>query len=596
MTTEILRNAILEQPDELDTTSSTSSSTRSTSWTTHERGTVWEESLIFAPPQDVRFIALSATDRQPRPIGRVDARDPAPRDSQVDALRRGARCPLVHRLHADRAGALRPGDRMDWVRGNAGADDSGARAAGPPAAARRDAGGAAGTTWRLRGPRAGWRPGPWTTLFDELQSRRSSLPALVFSFSRKDCQRLAGRNQHRQLLDAAEQERMKGLQRELVELFQLDPGELRGEVFQLASRGVAYHHAGMMPIHKEVVERLFTSGLLKLLFTTETFALGINMPARTVVFASLRKFDGVSFDYLRTRDYLQMAGRAGRQGIDREGLVVTHLEPRDLEGAPVQRLFTGAPEPVQSRFRLSYATILHLFGARGREGVREAWEKSFNQFQHRAKSQKARARNRSVQNALVDAHIALLAELSYLRLEEDRAEGQAALTEHGRVARVFYGYELQVTEFLFRGVFENLPPRALAMIFVGLVHEDRRRDGGPRVPARLFGGVRRHVDQIVRSLTGAEARHRIPTPLKVPDWGLTEPALLWFDGATFDEIEEETGAGSGDLVRTFRMAVQLMRQTRRVLEREDATWETLGEALAGMNRREVDARQQLELG
>ena len=95
---------------------------------------------------------------------------------------------------------------------------------------------------------------------------------------------------------------MGELQEELIELFQLDPSELRGEVFQLAARGVAYHHAGMLPIHKEVVERLFTSGLLKLLFTTETFALGINMPARCVVFASLRTYDGPGYCTVKVRE------------------------------------------------------------------------------------------------------------------------------------------------------------------------------------------------------------------------------------------------------------------------------------------------------
>ena len=94
----------------------------------------------------------------------------------------------------------------------------------------------------------------------------------------------------------------------------------------MASRGSMYHHAGLLPIHKEIVERLFASGLIKLLFTTETFALGVNMPAKTVVFHQLKKFDGVAMNWLRTRDYYQMAGRAGRQGIDDVGHVVSRIE------------------------------------------------------------------------------------------------------------------------------------------------------------------------------------------------------------------------------------------------------------------------------
>ena len=91
---------------------------------------------------------------------------------------------------------------------------------------------------------------------------------------------------------------------------------------RLIRNGVAYHHAGMLPTLKEVVERLFASGLIQLLFTTETFAVGINMPACTVIFDSLEKYDGVSFRYLKAQEYHQMAGRAGRRGLDKVGRVI----------------------------------------------------------------------------------------------------------------------------------------------------------------------------------------------------------------------------------------------------------------------------------
>ncbi len=108
--------------------------------------------------------------------------------------------------------------------------------------------------------------------------------------------------------------------------------------------------------------------------------------------------------------------------------------------------------------------------------------------------------------------------------------------------------------------------------------------------------MRRHVDQIVRSLTGAEAAHGIPHPLKVPEWGLSPCVDRWYDGVPFDEIEEETGHTPGDVCRTFRMAIQLMRQVRRAVDPEDPLRDRLDEAVEAMNRREVDARHQLELG
>src|SRR5262249_21388280 len=164
-------------------------------------------------------------------------------------------------------------------------------------------------------------------------TRERLLPVLYFCFSRKEVEIKAEKNLQRNLLTRKEQSAIESLLAEICAKFELDPDADPGlrDIRMRALRGVGYHHAGMLPIHKEVVERLFTSGLIRMLFTTETFALGINMPARTVVFDALKKFDGVSFDYMRARDYLQMAGRAGRQGIDDKGLVIPIVEPEDLE-------------------------------------------------------------------------------------------------------------------------------------------------------------------------------------------------------------------------------------------------------------------------
>jgi superfamily II RNA helicase len=572
MTTEILRNAIFEDPgglhdvdyvifDEVHFMDDA------------ERGSVWEESLIFAPPE-IRFISLSAT------IANVDELGAWMREVRRQGLRivqsRRRPVPLEHRLHTTALG-LFDAKRLEWARRRAEAADQSRR--------RREL----GRRGRTRAPRPrGLAAEELDGLFDHLQ-KNGLLPTLAFSFSRRDCEKLALRNRRRTLLTEEEEARMDALQAELVRLFQLREGALDDEIFRLARHGVGYHHAGMLPIHKEVVERMFTSGLIKLLFTTETFALGINMPARTVVFSSLRKFDGESFGYLRTREFLQMAGRAGRQGIDAQGLVIAHLEPDDLEQAPLERLLSGRPEPVLSRFRLSYASILHLYGALGRERVHEAWQKSFNQFQHRAKSRKARERNQVRQREVVDAHLELLAELGYL----DRTGG---LLPRGGVARLLYGFELQITEMLFRGVLEPLPPKALGLVFVGLVHEERRRAGSVRPPARPFGGLRRQVDELVETLARSEQRYGIPVPLKAPDWGLCEAVDLWFDGRSLEELSETTGIPGGDLCRTFRLALQLVRQVRRTLDRRDDLHHRLGLVIEAMNREEVDARRQLELG
>ena len=581
MTTEILRNQIFESPaflhdvdyvifDEVHFMDD------------RERGTVWEESLIFAP-DTIRFVCLSATIRN---LDQLGAWIQELRHQDMTVVRESKRpVPLKHRLFTEKSGRFDLGRLKNVAKRELAEEES------KKAREKRERRGRG----RDRGGRRPFRQPPdIRPLLDELQDE-NNLPALVFSFSRKDCERLAHRAQKRDLLNAEEHRRMEALQRELVEAYQLNEGILEGEVMQLARRGLGYHHAGMLPIHKELVERMFTSGLLKMIFTTETFAIGINMPARTVVFANLKKFDGISMDYMRTRDYLQMAGRAGRQGIDKEGLVVSLLGPRDLADAPIQRLFEGSPEPVQSRFKLAYSTLLHLVAHMGRDHVHLAWEKSFNQFQHRSGSKKAREHNKRDQRRLVDAHLDFLEELGYF-VPEGPDTGRAGLTERGKVARTIYGYEVQVTELLFRGVLENLPPKALALVFTALVHEDRRREPAPRLPARLWGDLRKQVDRLVQQLIKVEARFGVPDPMRRPDWGLTRPLLDWMRGATLDELEERSDVGSGDFVRTLRMTVQLMRNVRRAV---DPAWDVhhaLDEALELLNRDEVDAARQLELG
>ena len=133
-------------------------------------------------------------------------------------------------------------------------------------------------------------------------------------------------------------------------------------------------------------------------------------------------------------------------------------------------------------------------------------------------------------------------------------------------------------------------------MFVGLVYEERRRGGGDYVSPRIFGGVRRHVDQVLRSLVRREAQFAIPVPMKTADWGLSPVVVAWIEGATFEQLEELTHVSPGDVCRTFRMALQLVRQVRRAI---DPAWDLadrLEQVVTAMNRDEVDARRQLEVG
>ena len=296
MTTEILRNAIFENPRELE----------DVEFAVFDevhylddllRGSVWEESLIFAPAT-MRFICLSATVPNIFELGKWLAEI---RPHPIEVVESKVRpVPLHHRIWS-LSGEVGEADDVDRLRRNAQAASGGGRKP------RRGARG--GREERRGGPRPRFEdPALATERLLDLVQDKGELPVLVFAFSRKDCERLARRNARRDLLTPAERNQMLALQKELLASFQLDERELQGELLTMGRRGIGFHHAGVLPIHKELVERMFTSGLLKMLFTTETFALGINMPARTVVFHSLSKFDGIEMNWLRCREYRRWRG------------------------------------------------------------------------------------------------------------------------------------------------------------------------------------------------------------------------------------------------------------------------------------------------
>jgi superfamily II RNA helicase len=271
------------------------------------------------------------------------------------------------------------------------------------------------------------------------------------------------------------------------------------------------------------------------------------------------------------------------------------LGMRDLKEAPLKRILEGQPEAVQSRFRLSYSTLLHLVGHMGRAHIHEAWEKSFNRYQHRKKSKKAREHNAREEARLVNAHLDFLAELGYFN-EESAETGRAELTGRGKIGRTIYGFEIQITELIYRGVLENQPAKALCIVFCALIHEERGRDAPPRLPERLWGDLRNRTDRLIHDMSKVEARFGIPTPMRTADWGMTRPLLDWMRGASLEEIEERMEKGAGDFVRTLRMTVQLLRNTRRSIDKAWDLYDRLDEAIQLINRDEVDAARQLELG
>uniref|UniRef100_W5MVR7 Exosome RNA helicase MTR4 n=1 Tax=Lepisosteus oculatus TaxID=7918 RepID=W5MVR7_LEPOC len=207
-------------------------------------------------------------------------------------------------------------------------------------------------------------------------------PSNVFNFSKKECEAYAlqvskldfNTEEEKKLVEEVFNNAIDCLSDEDKKLPQVE------HVLPLLKRGIGIHHGGLLPILKETIEILFSEGLLKALFATETFAMGINMPARTVLFTSARKFDGKDFRWITSGEYIQMSGRAGRRGMDERGIVIFMVDEK-MSPTVGKQLLKGSADPLNSAFHLTYNMVLNLLRV---EEINPEYmlEKSFYQFQH----------------------------------------------------------------------------------------------------------------------------------------------------------------------------------------------------------------------
>ena len=206
-------------------------------------------------------------------------------------------------------------------------------------------------------------------------------PVIVFSFSKRECEALAlqmsnlGFNSDKEgkLVLQVFNNAISSLpesDRTLPQIKHLLP---------LLQRGIGIHHGGLLPILKEVIEILFQEGLVKVLFATETFSIGLNMPAKAVVFTGVQKFDGEKIRWVSGGEYIQMSGRAGRRGLDDRGVVIMMLDQK-MEPAVAQGMVLGTTDPLNSAFYLSYHMILNLMRIEG-FSPEFMLERCFYQFQ-----------------------------------------------------------------------------------------------------------------------------------------------------------------------------------------------------------------------
>ncbi|MBI4637977.1 MAG: hypothetical protein HY727_16700, partial [Candidatus Rokubacteria bacterium] len=344
------------------------------------RGTVWEEIIVNAP-RDVLLVGLSATVANVKEIAdwiSIVHRPIVP----IYSPRRPV--PLAYAI-ADLAGEIHD---LDGVRAG-GARVVGDESRGPDERGR----------WYTR------RVVDPGVLIEALEAR-GWLPAIYFIFSRAGCERATDEilAEGRSLLSRVETVDVDATIREaLAETPSIGESALNQSVFQALRLGVGLHHAGVLPSLKRLIEGLFERGLCKVVFATETMSLGIHMPARSVVLQGLRKRTDRGFRSLSHNELTQMAGRAGRRGIDAEGQCVIALDARDgLED--VFRVVDAPPEPIESQFRLGYGSVALLLGTGAEpEVLRRRVEASFGQYQNLRRIRDTEAEVRSLEAALEEA-------------------------------------------------------------------------------------------------------------------------------------------------------------------------------------------------
>ena len=186
-------------------------------------------------------------------------------------------------------------------------------------------------------------------------------PVIVFSFSKKDCEKYALELKREDYTDEVEKDLISQVYTNAIESLSEDDRKLPQveALLPLLKRGIGIHHGGLLPILKEIVEILFSEGLIKILFATETFSIGINMPAKTVVFTNTRKWDGQELRYVTCGEYIQMSGRAGRRGKDDRGVVIQMVDEK-MEPAVCKGILYGDPDPLNSSYKISYNMLINM--------------------------------------------------------------------------------------------------------------------------------------------------------------------------------------------------------------------------------------------
>ncbi len=512
------------------------------------------------------------------------------------------------------------------------------------------------------------------------------LPAIYFTFSRKKCDEQMEKCASLELVTKGEQAQIKQF---VDEYIAENPHLYNNKHLDYLYQGVASHHAGLLPAWKNLVEKLFQKGLIKVVFATETLAAGINMPARSTVISSTSKRTDSGHRMLTASEFLQMSGRAGRRGMDEVGYVVI-VGTQFQSPEEVAELVLSDANPLESRFSPSYSMVLNLLQRFSLDEAKELILKSFGYFSAGSRLQPLLKAKEQLENdissrkficpsKLSDAelyeydkirHIYVQNRQTYKKIcKQERAKNRPLSSEavkfgketkallnkmheypcdncklykkHSKNVEVLsrfsvrlkklekeidrqrdifwnkflahrnvlieMGYliddyptergvttaqirsenELFIAEIIFSNILENLTPSQLAAVVCAVTTEDLRIDI-PYLPIsepvrktlNLIRNIRRKVEKV-------QNKYLVDAPMYINPY-FSSLIELWVDGAEWETITEQIDMGEGDIVRSFKRVVDVLRQFTTIANVPEALVFTAREAIEKILREPVD--------
>ncbi|MBI2547850.1 DEAD/DEAH box helicase [Candidatus Woesearchaeota archaeon] len=493
-----------------------------------ERGYIWEESIIFSPPH-IRFLFLSATIPNAKEfagwVKKIKAHD-------VAIIQHTDRPVPLQVLFYDATFGLTSLAKIHQQR-------------------ELDKVPVYYNPYHRKSFQKQFVPRPSFTEVVGALAKEQKLPCIYFVFSRAKTQEYAKKLASGQILFPHHPK----LHQRIGQLFQ----QISPEVVTLPStkllrqclgKGIGFHHAGLLPDVKEIVEVLFGEGLLQVLFATETFAVGVNMPARSVCFDGLRKYTGKGFRYLTSKEFFQIAGRAGRRGMDRVGYAIALVDRKTDDLGRIKVFTTADTLPLRSQFKLSYNTVLNMVHRHSVQEIEQLLMMNLYTYQQLKEKHRNAFVLRSIK-ARYTRIVKTLMQMGYIH------EGE--LTALGMFTIQIYSNELEISQ-LFGTASFSLDEYTILLLLACLVYEPKRDTRFfHTVPSRKITTLQQHL-----------SHHPY---LKKGKWWhqmeqLTALIQPCYEHKKFIELLQNTTMPEGDIIRLFMQLLDKLEQIDRASQDE----------------------------